>query len=201
MTNAVDTNFSALLQMPAWHFLFYFLKRCTTCVSSKDTREASSSETLLQSVASSAYSMLSSSSSTISVCGVSYFLNLQFSLWLQIFRTQVLHRCEDMLLQEHVLIFMILSQGIKCFSLVLGLGFFWGGRDLFLFFLLVVVNSLWVCSNVDGFGLEAEARMTTWHIMIPSDIEPDGVYNQDVSEGNMRMTKPQMSSNATSVLS
>lgn len=27
--------------------------------------------------------------------------------------------------------------------------------------------------------------MTTWHIMIPSDIEPDGVYNQDVSEGNL----------------
>lgn len=134
MTNAVDTNFSALLQMPAWHFLFYFLKRCTTCVSSKDTREASSSETLLQSVASSAYSMLSSSSSTISVCGVSYFLNLQFSLWLQIFRTQVLHRCEDMLLQEHVLIFMILSQGIKCFSLVLGLGFFEGEGTCFFFF-------------------------------------------------------------------
>lgn len=42
-----------------------------------------------------------------------------------------------------------------------------------------------ICSNVDGFGLEAEARMTTWHIMIPSDIEPDGVYNQDVSEGNL----------------
>lgn len=41
-----------------------------------------------------------------------------------------------------------------------------------------------ICSSVDGFGLEAEARMTTWHIMIPSDIEPDGVYNQDISEGN-----------------
>lgn len=65
----------------------------------------------------------------------------------------------------------------------------------------VVVNSLCICSNVDGFGLEAEARMTTWHIMIPSDIEPDGVYNQDVSEGNLRVTKPQMSANATSVLS
>lgn len=38
-------------------------------------------------------------------------------------------------------------------------------------------------SNVDGFGLEAEARMTTWHIMIPSDIEPDGGYSQDISEG------------------
>lgn len=65
----------------------------------------------------------------------------------------------------------------------------------------VVVNSLCICSNVDGFGLEAEARMTTWHIMIPSDIEPDGVYNQDVSEGNLRVTKLQMSANATSVLS
>lgn len=32
--------------------------------------------------------------------------------------------------------------------------------------------------------------------MIPSDIEPDGVYNQDVSEGNLRATDV----NATSVL-
>lgn len=67
-------------------------------------------------------------------------------------------------------------------------------------FILMIVNPLCVRSNVDGFGLEAEARMTTWHIMIPSDIEPDGVYSQDVSEGNLRMTKPQMSHNATSVL-
>lgn len=37
---------------------------------------------------------------------------------------------------------------------------------------------------MEGFGLEAEARMTTWHIMIPSDIEPDGGYSQDISEGN-----------------
>lgn len=37
---------------------------------------------------------------------------------------------------------------------------------------------------MDGFGLEAEARMTTWHIMIPSDIEPDGGYSQDISEGS-----------------
>ncbi|XP_062992252.1 WD repeat and FYVE domain-containing protein 3 isoform X3 [Elgaria multicarinata webbii] len=44
-------------------------------------------------------------------------------------------------------------------------------------------------SSVDGFGLEAEARMTTWHIMIPSDIEPDGVYNQDVSEGRQLLLK------------
>lgn len=86
----------------------------------------------------------------------------------------------------HVLIFVILSWGIKCFSLLV--------------FFLVAVNSLYICSNVDGFGLEAEARMTTWHIMIPSDIEPDGVYNQDVSEGILRLTKTEMSANATSVL-
>ncbi|OXB84085.1 UNVERIFIED_CONTAM: hypothetical protein H355_012203 [Colinus virginianus] len=49
--------------------------------------------------------------------------------------------------------------------------------------------NLHVGSNVDGFGLEAEARMTTWHIMIPSDIEPDGVYNQDVSEGRQLLLK------------
>ncbi|XP_077877662.1 WD repeat and FYVE domain-containing protein 3 isoform X8 [Ictidomys tridecemlineatus] len=44
-------------------------------------------------------------------------------------------------------------------------------------------------SNVDGFGLEAEARMTTWHIMIPSDIEPDGGYSQDISEGRQLLIK------------
>ncbi|KAL4679693.1 hypothetical protein H8959_009343, partial [Pygathrix nigripes] len=44
-------------------------------------------------------------------------------------------------------------------------------------------------SNVDGFGLEAEARMTTWHIMIPSDIEPDGSYSQDISEGRQLLIK------------
>lgn len=38
-------------------------------------------------------------------------------------------------------------------------------------------------SSVDGFGLEAEARMTTWHIMMPSDVEPDVLHSQDVSEG------------------
>ncbi|XP_041447245.1 WD repeat and FYVE domain-containing protein 3 isoform X2 [Xenopus laevis] len=43
-------------------------------------------------------------------------------------------------------------------------------------------------SNPDGFGLEAEARMTTWHIMIASDIEQDGVY-QDVSEGRQLLLK------------
>lgn len=67
-------------------------------------------------------------------------------------------------------VFVLQSLGIKGFSL----------------YLFLVVNSLCICSNVDGFGLEAEARMTTWHIMIPSDIEPDGVYNQDVSEGNLK---------------
>ncbi|XP_013358184.1 PREDICTED: WD repeat and FYVE domain-containing protein 3 isoform X7 [Chinchilla lanigera] len=44
-------------------------------------------------------------------------------------------------------------------------------------------------SNVEGFGLEAEARMTTWHIMIPSDIEPDGGYSQDISEGRQLLIK------------
>uniref|UniRef100_A0A8D1T1V0 WD repeat and FYVE domain-containing protein 3 n=1 Tax=Sus scrofa TaxID=9823 RepID=A0A8D1T1V0_PIG len=49
--------------------------------------------------------------------------------------------------------------------------------------------NLHVGSNVDGFGLEAEARMTTWHIMIPSDIEPDGAYSQDISEGRQLLIK------------
>ncbi|XP_056659190.1 WD repeat and FYVE domain-containing protein 3 isoform X4 [Monodelphis domestica] len=50
--------------------------------------------------------------------------------------------------------------------------------------------NLHVGSHVDGFGLEAEARMTTWHIMIPSDIDPDSSCSQDVSEGNTTGTSP-----------
>ncbi|XP_072479062.1 WD repeat and FYVE domain-containing protein 3 isoform X2 [Notamacropus eugenii] len=49
--------------------------------------------------------------------------------------------------------------------------------------------NLHVGSHVDGFGLEAEARMTTWHIMIPSDIDPDGSCSQDVSEGRQLLIK------------
>ncbi|XP_073897949.1 WD repeat and FYVE domain-containing protein 3 isoform X4 [Castor canadensis] len=49
--------------------------------------------------------------------------------------------------------------------------------------------NLHVGSSVDGFGLEAEARMTTWHIMIPSDIEPDAGYGQDISEGRQLLIK------------
>lgn len=45
-------------------------------------------------------------------------------------------------------------------------------------------------SYVDGFGLEAEARMTTWHIMIPSDIK--GGYSQDVSEGETLSSVPSL---------
>ncbi|KAG5280786.1 hypothetical protein AALO_G00064010 [Alosa alosa] len=37
-------------------------------------------------------------------------------------------------------------------------------------------------SSVEGFGLEAEARMTTWHVMVPSENEPDPVHSQDPSE-------------------
>lgn len=43
------------------------------------------------------------------------------------------------------------------------------------------------CSSLEGFGLEAEARMTTWHIMIPSDLEPDGSHSQDISEGKLEI--------------
>ncbi|XP_078070095.1 WD repeat and FYVE domain-containing protein 3 isoform X4 [Mustelus asterias] len=49
--------------------------------------------------------------------------------------------------------------------------------------------SLYVGSNLEGFGLEAEARMTTWHIMIPSDLEPDGTHSQDISEGRQLLLK------------
>ncbi|KAG5834255.1 hypothetical protein ANANG_G00259620 [Anguilla anguilla] len=44
-------------------------------------------------------------------------------------------------------------------------------------------------SCVDGFGLEAEARMTTWHVMIPSDAESDATHSQDVSEGRQLLLK------------
>ncbi|XP_035766605.1 WD repeat and FYVE domain-containing protein 3 [Neolamprologus brichardi] len=38
-------------------------------------------------------------------------------------------------------------------------------------------------SSVDGFGLEAEARMTTWHVMMPTENESDTTHSHDVSEG------------------
>ncbi|XP_072570551.1 WD repeat and FYVE domain-containing protein 3 isoform X3 [Paramormyrops kingsleyae] len=44
-------------------------------------------------------------------------------------------------------------------------------------------------SCVDGFGLEAEARMTTWHVMIPSETEADASHSQDVSEGRHLLLK------------
>ncbi|XP_069782164.1 WD repeat and FYVE domain-containing protein 3 isoform X4 [Narcine bancroftii] len=49
--------------------------------------------------------------------------------------------------------------------------------------------SLYNGSSLEGFGLEAEARMTTWHIMIPSDLEADGSHSQDVSEGRQLLLK------------
>ncbi|XP_039614451.1 WD repeat and FYVE domain-containing protein 3 isoform X3 [Polypterus senegalus] len=48
--------------------------------------------------------------------------------------------------------------------------------------------NLYVGSSVDGFGLEAEARMTTWHIMMPTEVESD-VHSQDVSEGRQLLLK------------
>ncbi|XP_066509176.1 WD repeat and FYVE domain-containing protein 3 isoform X1 [Hoplias malabaricus] len=44
-------------------------------------------------------------------------------------------------------------------------------------------------SSVEGFGLEAEARMTTWHVMIPSENESDAPHSQDVSEGRQLLLK------------
>lgn len=40
-----------------------------------------------------------------------------------------------------------------------------------------------VCSSVEGFGLEAEARMTTWHVMMSTENENDSTQSHDVSEG------------------
>lgn len=36
---------------------------------------------------------------------------------------------------------------------------------------------------MEGFGLEAEARMTTWHVMMPTENESDATHSHDVSEG------------------
>lgn len=52
----------------------------------------------------------------------------------------------------------------------------------------VALTSALVCtfslrSSVEGFGLEAEARMTTWHVMMPSENESDSAHSHDVSEG------------------
>ncbi|XP_076854600.1 LOW QUALITY PROTEIN: WD repeat and FYVE domain-containing protein 3 [Brachyhypopomus gauderio] len=44
-------------------------------------------------------------------------------------------------------------------------------------------------SSVEGFGLEAEARMTTWHVMIPAENEPDPSHSQDASEGRQLLLK------------
>uniref|UniRef100_A0A3P9L505 WD repeat and FYVE domain containing 3 n=1 Tax=Oryzias latipes TaxID=8090 RepID=A0A3P9L505_ORYLA len=44
-------------------------------------------------------------------------------------------------------------------------------------------------SSVEGFGLEAEARMTTWHVPILAENEPDAVQSHDVSEGRQLLLK------------
>ncbi|KAK1892234.1 WD repeat and FYVE domain containing protein 3, partial [Dissostichus eleginoides] len=44
-------------------------------------------------------------------------------------------------------------------------------------------------SSVEGFGLEAEARMTTWHVMMPTENETDTTHSQDVSEGRQLLLK------------
>uniref|UniRef100_A0A672QYT0 WD repeat and FYVE domain containing 3 n=1 Tax=Sinocyclocheilus grahami TaxID=75366 RepID=A0A672QYT0_SINGR len=43
--------------------------------------------------------------------------------------------------------------------------------------------------SVEGFGLEAEARMTTWHVAVPSENKSDHVQSQDVSEGRQLLLK------------
>lgn len=47
----------------------------------------------------------------------------------------------------------------------------------------VNITFMFSYSSVEGFGLEAEARMTTWHVAVPSENESDNVQSQDVSEG------------------
>ncbi|TRZ02111.1 hypothetical protein DNTS_034933 [Danionella cerebrum] len=44
-------------------------------------------------------------------------------------------------------------------------------------------------SSVEGFGLEAEARMTTWHVAVPSENVSDSIQSQDVSEGRQLLLK------------
>ncbi|KAK7912734.1 hypothetical protein WMY93_012945 [Mugilogobius chulae] len=43
-------------------------------------------------------------------------------------------------------------------------------------------------SSVEGFGLEAEARMTTWHVNMSTESETDCSPSQDVSEGQITLT-------------
>ena len=42
---------------------------------------------------------------------------------------------------------------------------------------------VFVFSNVEGFGLEAEARMTTWHINMSTENVADCSPSHDASEG------------------
>ncbi|CAL9708759.1 unnamed protein product [Knipowitschia caucasica] len=44
-------------------------------------------------------------------------------------------------------------------------------------------------SGVEGFGLEAEARMTTWHVNMSAESEGDSSPSQDVSEGRQLLLK------------
>ncbi|XP_061906663.1 WD repeat and FYVE domain-containing protein 3 isoform X3 [Entelurus aequoreus] len=44
-------------------------------------------------------------------------------------------------------------------------------------------------SSMEGFGLEAEARMTTWHVMMSPESEHDATNNHDVSEGRQLLLK------------
>ncbi|XP_031685441.1 WD repeat and FYVE domain-containing protein 3-like [Oncorhynchus kisutch] len=58
-----------------------------------------------------------------------------------------------------------------------------------------------MCSSVEGFGLEAEARMTTWHVMMPAENGPDNRHSQEVSEGRQLLLKTVNRVSLTPVLS
>uniref|UniRef100_A0A8C4PW64 WD repeat and FYVE domain containing 3 n=1 Tax=Eptatretus burgeri TaxID=7764 RepID=A0A8C4PW64_EPTBU len=58
----------------------------------------------------------------------------------------------------------------------------------FLACLVYCLVQLYTGSHLDGFGLETEARMTTWHIPT-ADLEPAGTHNVDFSEGRQLLVK------------
>ncbi|XP_029115173.1 WD repeat and FYVE domain-containing protein 3 isoform X3 [Scleropages formosus] len=48
---------------------------------------------------------------------------------------------------------------------------------------------LHVGSSAEGFGLEAESRMTAWHLAMPVEMEAGAIHSQDVSEGRQLLMK------------
>ncbi|XP_032825005.2 WD repeat and FYVE domain-containing protein 3 isoform X1 [Petromyzon marinus] len=59
----------------------------------------------------------------------------------------------------------------------------------FLGCLVYCLMQLYAGSHPDGFGLEAEGRMTTWHVTLAPELESDRCHGPDTSEGRQLLLK------------